>query len=111
MYQATVKRIAKEDLLSLSRKEHDTVLANCSAMTNHRFASAYDSVIPRRTDDEKDLKYRGFTFVGSTVVYAHMQAVGMVNVLGLHPLLWAAPQERNLHRMADYCEEANDREA
>ena len=27
----------------------------------------------------KDLKYRGFTFVGSTVVYAHMQAVGMVN--------------------------------
>ena len=27
----------------------------------------------------KDLKSRGFTFVGSTVVYAHMQAVGMVN--------------------------------
>ena len=27
----------------------------------------------------KDLKARGFTFVGSTVVYAHMQAVGMVN--------------------------------
>jgi DNA-3-methyladenine glycosylase I len=27
----------------------------------------------------KDLKARGFTFVGSTVIYAHMQAVGMVN--------------------------------
>ena len=27
----------------------------------------------------KDLKSRGFTFVGSTVIYAHMQAVGMVN--------------------------------
>src|SRR5215469_476770 len=27
----------------------------------------------------KDLKRRGLTFVGSTVVYAHMQAVGMVN--------------------------------
>ena len=27
----------------------------------------------------KDLKLRGFSFVGSTVVYAHMQAVGMVN--------------------------------
>ena len=27
----------------------------------------------------KDLKHRGFSFVGSTVVYAHMQAVGMVN--------------------------------
>lgn len=27
----------------------------------------------------KDLKCRGFKFVGSTIVYAHMQAVGMVN--------------------------------
>jgi DNA-3-methyladenine glycosylase I len=27
----------------------------------------------------KDLKRRGFSFVGSTVMYAHMQAVGMVN--------------------------------
>jgi DNA-3-methyladenine glycosylase I len=27
----------------------------------------------------KDLKQRGFSFVGSTVIYAHMQAVGMVN--------------------------------
>jgi DNA-3-methyladenine glycosylase I len=39
--------------------------------------------IPARTDasDEwsRDLKRRGFSFVGSTIVYAHMQAVGMVN--------------------------------
>jgi len=27
----------------------------------------------------KDLKQRGFSFVGSTIIYAHMQAVGMVN--------------------------------
>lgn len=27
----------------------------------------------------KDLKQRGFKFVGSTTIYAHMQAVGMVN--------------------------------
>ena len=27
----------------------------------------------------KDLRQRGFTFVGSTVCYAHMQATGMVN--------------------------------
>lgn len=27
----------------------------------------------------RDLKQRGFKFVGSTVVYAHMQATGMVN--------------------------------
>jgi DNA-3-methyladenine glycosylase I len=27
----------------------------------------------------KDLKQRGFNFVGSTIIYAHMQATGMVN--------------------------------
>jgi DNA-3-methyladenine glycosylase I len=39
--------------------------------------------VPPRTaeSDElsKALKRRGFTFVGSTICYAHMQAVGMVN--------------------------------
>ena len=30
-------------------------------------------------DISKDLKKRGFKFVGPTVVYAHMQATGMVN--------------------------------
>jgi DNA-3-methyladenine glycosylase I len=39
--------------------------------------------IPARSRESdalsKDLKARGFSFVGSTVVYAHMQAVGMVN--------------------------------
>ena len=39
--------------------------------------------IPARTEVSdalsKDLKKRGFGFVGSTIVYAHMQAVGMVN--------------------------------
>lgn len=27
----------------------------------------------------KDLKARGFKFVGSTIIYAHMQAIGLVN--------------------------------
>ena len=27
----------------------------------------------------KDLKKRGFKFVGSTIIYAHMQSIGMVN--------------------------------
>ncbi len=27
----------------------------------------------------KDLKKRGFSFVGSTIIYAHMQATGLVN--------------------------------
>ena len=41
------------------------------------------SQIPARTDDSdamsKDLRRRGFRFVGSTICYAFMQAVGMVN--------------------------------
>jgi DNA-3-methyladenine glycosylase I len=41
------------------------------------------SELPAKTllSDEisKDLKNRGFKFVGSTVIYAHMQATGMVN--------------------------------
>ena len=41
------------------------------------------SDVPARTDESdalsKDLRKRGFTFVGSTICYAFMQAVGMVN--------------------------------
>ncbi len=41
------------------------------------------SQIPALTEESeilsKDLKQRGFTFVGPTIIYAHMQAVGMVN--------------------------------
>jgi DNA-3-methyladenine glycosylase I len=39
--------------------------------------------VPARTPQSdamsRDLKQRGFTFVGSTICYAHMQATGMVN--------------------------------
>ncbi|MFQ5585717.1 MAG: DNA-3-methyladenine glycosylase I [Thermodesulfobacteriota bacterium] len=39
--------------------------------------------IPATTEESvtfsRDLKKRGFTFVGPTIIYAHMQAVGMVN--------------------------------
>ena len=34
---------------------------------------------PQSDAFSKDLKRRGFNFVGSTIIYAHMQAVGMVN--------------------------------
>jgi len=41
------------------------------------------SQIPAQTEESvilsKDLKKRGFNFVGPTIVYAHMQATGMVN--------------------------------
>jgi DNA-3-methyladenine glycosylase I len=42
-----------------------------------------DSDVPATSPESdalsKDLKKRGFKFVGSTIVYAHMQATGLVN--------------------------------
>jgi DNA-3-methyladenine glycosylase I len=37
----------------------------------------------------RDLKQRGFRFVGSTICYAHMQAVGMVNDHTVDCFRWA----------------------
>jgi DNA-3-methyladenine glycosylase I len=54
--------------------------------------------IPARTElsdmFSKDLKRRGFNFVGSTIVYAHMQAVGMVN-----DHLVTCPRHRNVAKL------------
>ncbi|MCC6501884.1 MAG: DNA-3-methyladenine glycosylase I [Deltaproteobacteria bacterium] len=48
---------------------------------DNRFKSIKE--VPAKTPESdalsKDLKKRGFKFVGSTIIYAHMQAVGMVN--------------------------------
>jgi DNA-3-methyladenine glycosylase I len=47
---------------------------------NRRRATREIPATSRESDAfSKDLKGRGFRFVGSTIVYAHMQAVGMVN--------------------------------
>lgn len=47
----------------------------------NRFRSMADipATSPESDALSKDLKSRGFRFVGSTIVYAHMQATGMVN--------------------------------
>ena len=39
----------------------------------------YPSTTPESDALSKDLKSRGFKFVGSTICYAHMQAAGLVN--------------------------------
>ena len=39
----------------------------------------YPATSPESDALSKDLKQRGFKFVGSTICYAHMQATGMVN--------------------------------
>ena len=47
---------------------------------NHRKATQDIPATSAQSDAfSKDLKSRGFGFVGSTIIYAHMQAVGMVN--------------------------------
>ena len=47
--------------------------------TNIKTVKDIPSSTPLSDKISKDLKKRGFKFVGSTVVYAHMQATGMVN--------------------------------
>ncbi len=50
--------------------------------TKHNFIKTYQQVPVRSLESDnlsKDLKARGFSFVGSTICYAMMQAVGLVN--------------------------------
>jgi DNA-3-methyladenine glycosylase I len=51
------------------------------APIQHRYRRTKQVPATSRESDalSRDLKQRGFRFVGSTVIYAHMQAVGMVN--------------------------------
>ncbi|NLT68701.1 MAG: DNA-3-methyladenine glycosylase I [Acidobacteria bacterium] len=44
-----------------------------------RQVSEIPATSPESDRFSRDLKRRGFKFVGSTIVYAHMQATGMVN--------------------------------
>lgn len=52
-----------------------------NSLENYKLAPATTAVSDMLS---KDLKKRGFKFVGSTVVYAHMQATGMVNDHEIH---------------------------
>jgi DNA-3-methyladenine glycosylase I len=68
----------QEELGSFSRYQWDFVGGKPLVFQRRSLSD-----IPARTDVSdalsKDLKRRGFSFVGSTIIYAHMQAVGMVN--------------------------------
>jgi len=48
-------------------------------MNRWRVQSDIPATTPESDALSKDLKQRGFKFVGSTIVYAHMQATGLVN--------------------------------
>jgi DNA-3-methyladenine glycosylase I len=52
---------------------HQTIVNNLKSMSEIKTTTEISDVL------SKDLKKRGFKFVGSTVVYAHMQATGMVD--------------------------------
>ena len=53
--------------------------------------------VPATTEESdalsKDLKRRGFKFVGSTIMYAHMQAAGLVNDHLVHCFRYKACQK------------------
>ena len=53
---------------------------NHKPIINHyKNMSEVPATSPESDALSKDLKKRGFKFVGSTIIYAHMQAIGMVN--------------------------------
>lgn len=53
---------------------------NHSPINNHLSQSGdYPATSPESDALSKDMKKRGFRFVGSTILYAHMQACGLVN--------------------------------
>jgi len=53
---------------------------DCKPIVNHfKSMEEVPATTPLPDQINKDLKKRGFKFVGSTIVYAHMQATGIVN--------------------------------
>jgi DNA-3-methyladenine glycosylase I len=68
------------------QKEFDTFSNYIWSFVNHApIKNRFNSIkeLPAKTETaenlSKDLKKRGFKFLGPTIVYAHMQATGMVN--------------------------------
>jgi len=50
-----------------------------SAASDYAVPAEIPATSPESDAFSTDLKRRGFSFVGSTIIYAHMQAVGTVN--------------------------------
>jgi DNA-3-methyladenine glycosylase I len=106
--QPQIGRLLKDPGIIRNRLKIESAINNarCFVAVQHEFGS-FDTYIWRFVDGRpvqnhfrslaelpartplsdlisKDLKQRGFRFVGSTIVYAHMQATGMVNDHVLH---------------------------
>ena len=101
--KASVERLLGNPAIIRNRLKIVAAITNarCFLAVQHEFGS-FDEYIWRFVDGEpivnrwrrqqdvpatspesdalsKDLKSRGFKFVGSTIIYAHMQAIGLVN--------------------------------
>ena len=53
--------------------DHKQIVNECPSLKDVPITSHISDII------SKDLKKRGFKFVGSTIIYSYMQAIGMVN--------------------------------
>jgi len=62
-------------------------------VNRHRTLATVPAQTPESDALSKDLRQRGFRFVGSTIVYAFMQATGLVNDHLLACPRWAAVQD------------------
>jgi DNA-3-methyladenine glycosylase I len=54
-------------------------VGHATKVNRHQSFKTVPATSPESDAWSKDLKQRGFNFVGSTILYAHMQATGMVN--------------------------------
>jgi len=72
-FLAVAKEFGSFDSYIWSFVDHTTIINNFKSLSE---VPAFTAQSDRMS---KDLKRRGFKFVGSTICYAYMQAVGMVN--------------------------------
>jgi len=103
MGRRDIERLMQDALIIRNRKKIESAIKNAKAFLavqeefgtfarymwawvgNQPIQNSWESAkqVPATTDLAaamvKDLKERGFTFIGPTIWYAHMQAVGMVN--------------------------------
>lgn len=90
MQNAGIIRNRLKILAAISNaKAYLQLLENCGGLDAYLWAyvdgkpivNSGERIITTALSDQisKDLKKRGFKFVGSTIIYAYMQAIGMVN--------------------------------
>jgi DNA-3-methyladenine glycosylase I len=101
--EARVRRLLRDTSIVRNRRKIESAITNARALLAvQREFGSFDAYgwpyvggrprlnrwrtagqVPATTRESdamsRDLRARGFSFVGSTIVYAHMQAIGMVN--------------------------------